>query len=59
MWKKQIENPTIIKRQKHDKMKSLKEYTISLKFYIYKGLEKDEIYKWDEGFVTSDSRQNG
>ena len=59
MWKKQIENPTIIKRQKHDKMKNLKEYTISLKFYIYKGLEKDEIYKWDEGFVTSDSRQNG
>ena len=47
MWKKQIENPTIIKRQKHDKMKNLK------------GLEKDEIYKWDEGFITSDSRQNG
>lgn len=34
MWKKQIEKPTIIKRQKHDKMKNLKEYTISLKFYI-------------------------
>lgn len=37
-------------------MKSLKEYPISLKFYIKKGLEKDEIYKWDEGFITSDSR---